>query len=255
MQVIPVLDLLDGHAVRAQRGERAMYRPIRSALAGTSEPVELARALVAATGAKTLYIADLDAILERGRGHIATLAALRATLPEIEIWLDAGFTDYAAMRAMLERIERFAQTDLAHRRSDARDCSLLAPLVPIFGTESLRDPDALRAAGQEGLAPILSLDHRAGRLIGDAALVRSQASWPTRVIVMTLDQVGSYEGPDLATFARIRERAPFGTTVIGAGGIRHQSDLDAAAASGATAWLVASALHDRHLDFAGSLRA
>ncbi|PTB22100.1 phosphoribosylformimino-5-aminoimidazole carboxamide ribotide isomerase [Trinickia symbiotica] len=245
MQVIPVLDLLDGHAVRAQRGERATYRPIRSPLARTSEPVSLARALVAAIGATTLYIADLDAILAHGRGdHAAHIAALRSMLPDIEIWLDAGFADYAAMRALFDRIERI---DSADSRTASRDRSPLAPLVPIFGTESLRDPDALRAAETDGFAPILSLDHRAGRLIGDAALDRSSAWWPSRVIAMTLDQVGSYEGPDLATFTRIRERAPLGTTVIGAGGIRDQADLEAAAAAGATGWLIASALHDGHL--------
>jgi phosphoribosylformimino-5-aminoimidazole carboxamide ribotide isomerase len=247
MQVIPVLDLLDGHAVRAQRGERATYRPIRSPLAGTSEPVPLARALVAAIGAKTLYIADLDAILADGRtNHAEQLAKLRSTLPDVEIWLDAGFADYAAMRALFDRIER---VDSADRRTASRDRSPLAPLVPVFGTESLRDRHALRAAETDGFAPILSLDHRAGRLIGDAALDRSSAWWPSRVVAMTLDQVGSYEGPDLATFARIRERAPIGTTVIGAGGIRDQADLEAAAAAGATGWLIASALHDGHLDF------
>jgi len=33
--------------------------------------------------------------------------------------------------------------------------------------------------------------------------------------------------------------------VIGAGGIRHRDDMAAAARTGASAWLVASALHDR----------
>jgi phosphoribosylformimino-5-aminoimidazole carboxamide ribotide isomerase len=65
---------------------------------------------------------------------------------------------------------------------------------------------------------------------------------------MTLDHVGSYAGPDLATLARLRERAPHGTQLIGAGGIRHRDDLRLAQASGAHAWLVASALHDRRLD-------
>jgi phosphoribosylformimino-5-aminoimidazole carboxamide ribotide isomerase len=61
---------------------------------------------------------------------------------------------------------------------------------------------------------------------------------------MTLDQVGSYDGPDLATFERIRASAPADTQVIGAGGIRDRGDLAAAARTGASAWLVASALHD-----------
>ena len=69
---------------------------------------------------------------------------------------------------------------------------------------------------------------------------------------MTLDQVGSYAGPDLPTFERIRASAAAHTTVIGAGGIRNRADMAAAASTGATAWLVASALHDRQIGFAQS---
>ncbi|HEY3460070.1 MAG TPA: HisA/HisF-related TIM barrel protein, partial [Casimicrobiaceae bacterium] len=90
MLVIPVLDLLGGHAVRAVRGRRDDYRPIRSPLAATSDPLLLAPALAAASAASTLYVADLDAILARG-DHARTLAALRVAMPDIEIWLDAGF--------------------------------------------------------------------------------------------------------------------------------------------------------------------
>jgi phosphoribosylformimino-5-aminoimidazole carboxamide ribotide isomerase len=63
------------------------------------------------------------------------------------------------------------------------------------------------------------------------------------VIVMTLDRVGAFAGPDLAAFADIRRRAPQ-AAVIGAGGIRDSDDLAAASRAGAHEWLVASALHD-----------
>ena len=79
MQVIPVLDLLDGHAVRAVRGERSRYRPIQSSLCATSDPVAIARALVAATGARTLYVADLGATIGDGAPDPErTLAAAQA---------------------------------------------------------------------------------------------------------------------------------------------------------------------------------
>jgi phosphoribosylformimino-5-aminoimidazole carboxamide ribotide isomerase len=245
MQVIPVLDLLDGHVVRAVRGERATYRPIQSRLSPVSEPLPIARALLAASGAHTLYVADLGAILQRGT-HASQLAALRAALPGIELWLDAGFTDYASVRTLFDQIDAIGQRDghAAHLN--------LATLVPVFGTESLRDIHALRSAQTAGLSPILSLDHRAGQLLTAAELERSPAWWPSRVIAMTLDQVGSYAGPDLSTFERIRAHATAHTTVIGAGGIRNRADLTAAASTGATAWLVASALHDRQLSLAPS---
>ncbi|WP_233856088.1 HisA/HisF-related TIM barrel protein [Paraburkholderia sp. HD33-4] len=246
MQVIPVLDLLDGQVVRAVRGERSAYRPIQSRLVATSDPLATARALLETSGARTLYIADLGAILQRD-AHASTLAALRVALPGIELWLDAGFADYASMRALFERIDAaIAQHD--HPAGGSHHASL----VPVFGSETLCDLHALDTAQRAGLAPILSLDHRAGELLAATTLDRSSAWWPSRVIAMTLDQVGSYAGPDLATFERLRAQAAAHTTLIGAGGIRNRDDLAAAAATGASAWLVASALHDRQLDCAHS---
>ena len=248
MQVIPVLDLLDGHAVRAIRGDRANYRPIQSSLCATSEPLEVARALVAATGACALYVADLGAIMSRGAdpstlAALATLADTHATSSgRFEIWLDAGFADFPSMQAHLARI---ASALGASHRPHAQ----LARIVPVFGSESLRSPDALREAEAAGYAPILSLDHRGGQLIaapGIADALRTATLWPPRVIVMTLDQVGADAGPDLDTFKHVHAQAA-SRSVIGAGGIRHRDDLDAAARSGAHAWLIASALHDGKL--------
>lgn len=231
MQVIPVLDLLDGHAVRAVRGERERYRPIESSLCASSEPLAVARALLAATGARTLYIADLGAILKQN-DHAAHVAALLDAL-DVEIWLDAGYTDFTSMRTLFDRI------DTAH--------SFRSRLVPVFGTETLANADALLEAQSAGFAPVLSLDHRAGCLIADPAAARPDTSWwPARVIVMTLDQVGAYQGPDLATFDAVRGQAGE-RRLIGAGGIRNDDDLSAVSLSGAFAWLVASAIHDRRV--------
>ncbi len=248
MQVIPVLDLLDGFAVRAVRGERARYKPIESSLCATSEPLAVAHALLAATGARTLYIADLGAILKQG-DHASHLAALLDSLDAldafshgVEIWLDAGFTDFPSMQTLFDRIDSIR---CVHGIQPPRR----ATLVPVFGTETLHTPHALREAEAAGLAPLLSLDHRAGRLMSEPSAGEpgpDTSWWPSRVIVMTLDHVGSYEGPDLNTFADIRAQAG-DRELIGAGGIRHAADLSAAAESGAAAWLVASALHDRRL--------
>ncbi|VXC86865.1 1-(5-phosphoribosyl)-5-((5-phosphoribosylamino)methylideneamino) imidazole-4-carboxamide isomerase [Burkholderia sp. 8Y] len=230
MQVIPVLDLLDGHAVRAVRGERSRYRPIQSSLCATSDPVDVARALLAATGASTLYVADLGAILGRG-AHIEALAALRHALGDgIAIWLDAGFSDFASMHALFGRIVRFEPHAAA------------ATLVPVFGTETLIEASAIADASAAGYEPILSLDYRGGRALG--TLHGESAWWPSRVIVMTLDHVGANAGPDLQTFAAVRAMAG-DRGLIGAGGVRHRDDVARIARCGAQGWLVASAIHDR----------
>ena len=68
MEIVPVLDLLGGNAVHAVAGERHAYQVVDSPLGHGSDPVALARALLAAAGGASLYVADLGAITG-GAGH------------------------------------------------------------------------------------------------------------------------------------------------------------------------------------------
>jgi phosphoribosylformimino-5-aminoimidazole carboxamide ribotide isomerase len=228
MQVIPVIDLLRGQVVRAVRGERSAYRPVRSALCAGSEPRVVARALLDDTGADTLYIADLDA-LTGGALQTRVLAALLAALPHTAVWLDGGFRSAKAFAALARELGAAA-----------------ARLTPVFASESLVTAQAARECLADPGRAILSLDRRGEQLLDPAACWHTPSLWPERVIVMTLERVGAFAGPDLDTFAAVRRRAP-GATLVGAGGIRDAADLHAAAEAGADAWLVASALHDRRL--------
>lgn len=224
MFVIPVVDLQQGQVVRAQRGLREAYRPIVSTLAAGSDPVVIARALVRHTAGRRLYVADLDA-LGGGALQAGVLRALLQALPEVELWLDGGFGGAAA--------------------ADEVQQTLGARIVPVFGSETLRSRAALQEIAARPDA-VLSLDRRDGRPLDPAGCWDAPQLWPSRVIVMTLERVGSDAGPDLDTLAELRERAP-ATEFIGAGGVRHAGDLERARAAGAHAWLVASALHDGRL--------
>jgi phosphoribosylformimino-5-aminoimidazole carboxamide ribotide isomerase len=232
LPLIPVLDLMHGQVVRAVRGERQHYQPLRSRLCAGSDPVDLARALLRHTGCDRLYLADLDALLG-GAVQREALHRLLAALPGVRLWLDAGWRDPAAARAL------WAELGPA---GDAID--------PVYASEALRDPAALRDAfaPEDPLAAraLLSLDRRGSERLDPAGCWERPACWPRRVIVMTLERVGSDAGPDLATLAALRPRAP-GSTFFGAGGVRQADDLHAAAQAGAAGWLVASALHDGRL--------
>lgn len=239
--MIPVLDLQAGTVVRAVRGERGRYQPMRSRLAGGSAPLPLARALLdhpACQGgeAPMLYLADLDAIQGRGVQTEALrtlLQALRAERPGLCLWLDAGF----------------AGVDDARRTAEALCAGLPEPagaVRPVHGSESLASLAELQALGTDPAA-ILSLDSRGAEAMDRAGCASQPAAWPATVIVMTLDRVGADTGPDLARLGALRAQAG-GRTWVGAGGIRHRADLAAGRAAGAAAWLVASALHDGKLD-------
>ena len=237
MDLIPVLDLMGGQVVRAVRGQRSAYRPMQSRLCDGSEPLAMARALREHTGSGVLYVADLDA-LQGGAVQHAVLRQLLAGLPGLRIWLDAGFADRAAARAVLDQL----------------DPAEAAAIDPVFASESLRDAQALAACFAPddvtrdpiGARAILSLDRRDGQRLDAAGCWERPDAWPQRVIVMTLERVGAQAGPDLDTLAALRQRSPH-TQFIGAGGVRDATDLQHAAAAGARAWLVASALHDGRL--------
>ena len=66
MQVIPVLDLLNGLVVHAKKGDRRNYLPVDSQLCPSSNPTELISCLLSLYDFKCIYIADLDALQYQG---------------------------------------------------------------------------------------------------------------------------------------------------------------------------------------------
>lgn len=223
-----MIDLRQGQVVRAVRGERQHYRPVVSRLCGGAEPLLVAQALLAHTRSPRLYIADLDA-LTGGAPQAALVAELLDRLPGIEAWVDAGFTE----RAAADHWRAALGAQGARTRC-------------VYASESLRSRAALAEALPPGTPDLLSLDQRQGQAMDPGGCWAAPELWPDRVIVMTLDRVGSAAGPDLDTLRMQQARAP-GRRWIGSGGIRDAADLQAAAATGAEGWLVASALHDGRL--------
>ena len=227
-----MLDLAGGQVVRGVRGERAAYRPIVSTLVAGSDPLAIAAALLppqapGREGGVTLYVADLDAI-QGGAVQVETLRGLLGLRDDLCLWLDAGLGGPAAGTALRHALGV----------DDER-------VRLVYGSESLVAGSAADALADDPQA-ILSLDCRLARPLDPAGVWSRPGRWPRTVVVMTLDRVGAAAGPDLATLARLRALAPE-RTWVGAGGIRDRADLFAAAAAGASAWLVASALHDGSL--------
>lgn len=224
MKLIPVIDLMQGQVVRAVRGDRQAYKPIVSQLCDGSDPARMARALCEHCATRQLYVADLDALLGRPV-QVQVLRDLLQAIPGLELWLDAGFSSRGAADGLRRELEK--------------------SWLPVFGSESLASRDELQRcfAGGQSEDGVLSLDRRDGTKMDIAGCWDAPQLWPERVIVMTLERVGSGTGPDLQTLAEVRANSP-STFIVGAGGIRNAADLEAARAAGAGAWLVASALHD-----------
>ena len=239
MNLIPVIDLMQGQVVRGVRGDRQAYRPIVSRLCGNSDPPTVARILCDHCATLQLYVADLDALT----GHPVQIDALRTLLHA------------------LPRLEAVAgrRASRAARRPTrcATNSSAGSQVVAVFGNESLASRAALAQCFGDASTwrptisgDVLSLDRRDGQHLDIAGCWDAPTLWPRRVIVMTLERVGAGAGPDLETLAEVRSKSP-STFVVGAGGIRNPDDLAQARDAGAGAWLVASALHDGGLPRAG----
>jgi phosphoribosylformimino-5-aminoimidazole carboxamide ribotide isomerase len=228
MRVIPVIDLKSGVAVHAVRGRRERYRPLHGGLVAGADPLDVARAFRTDLGLDELYVADLDAIAGRPL-HRDALAALAR---EARAMVDAGATDVAPVRRLLE----------------------LGAARVVIGTETLADRAKLgRLRAELPDAPlVLSLDLRGDRVLSpDAELRRLQAaealallerSGVTEVIVLDLERVGSGAGPDVALVGELCARFP-DVELLAGGGVRDLADLCALAEAGAAGALVATALH------------
>jgi phosphoribosylformimino-5-aminoimidazole carboxamide ribotide isomerase len=221
-EIIPVIDLMGGLVVHARGGERDSYRPLTSPLAASAEPAEVVRGLLRLHPFRSLYIADLDAIRKQGQ-HSATVRALHAEHPDLDLWVDAGFANACPCGRLLG--------------------SGIGSLV--LGSESQKDTDLLASlAGESRL--VLSLDYKGPTPLGPPDIFARADLWPERLIVMTLAAVGGTAGPDLARLAEVLGVAGQ-RRVYAAGGVRDASDLRTLRELGCAGVLVASALHDGRL--------
>jgi phosphoribosylformimino-5-aminoimidazole carboxamide ribotide isomerase len=227
MRVVPVLDLLAGQVVRGIAGQRHLYRPWISPLAGSSNPIAVAHAFRDKLGLTTLYLADLDAI----GGSLPNLAIYRELHASgFRLWVDAGL----------------------HRAADAAPLADVERIVA--GLETLASPHALTESIEIlGNRLIFSLDLKAG-------VPLTNSTWPdptplgiaqhaialgvTSILLLDLSRVGVGQGTGTDELAAtLRKTHPHIELTTG-GGVRDRADLGRLAALGVANLLVASALHD-----------
>jgi HisA/HisF family protein len=231
--VIPAIDLKGGSVVHARAGMRERYRPIASPHGPAHDPLTIARALLAITGSPILYIADLDAIEGTG-DHFEICRELANALPNIALWIDAGFNEISS-------------------------CLFWLPIgaTLVVGSEGLASAEAWSELNDVlGPSVVLSLDFAQEGFRGPAPLLEAPSLWPARVIVMSLGRVGTNAGPDVERLAAIIAVAE-DRIVFSAGGLRNLADLETVAAAGVGGALAATALHElaiRQSEIAAFLR-
>jgi len=228
VKVTPVIDILNGLAVHAVRGNRNDYKPLESMLCNSANPVAVARAFKS-KGFSNLYIADLDSILGKGE-NLATVKKI-AEETGLELLVDAGISDLRQAKRLLQNgVERV-----------------------IVGTETLSSlsnlSGMLRSLGDDKV--VVSLDLKNGKVLSNSTSIASMDATKLahkleemgvrELIILDLDLVGSREGVDLALISRLVQDLKINVDV--GGGVRDLDDLLTLQSIGVSKVLVATALH------------
>jgi phosphoribosylformimino-5-aminoimidazole carboxamide ribotide isomerase len=222
LQLLPAVDVLDGRAVRLERGD--FGKVTREA----GDPVELARRFAAA-GPPLLHVVVLDAA--RTGGVPLTLAGRLATaVAPVPVQLGGGVRSPADARGLVEAgVARVIVGTAAFEQGPE-------PYVEALGARlvvavDVRDGE-VRTHGWE----------RTGGLTADEAVDRCRAAGVPRLLCTAVDRDGTLAGPDLTLLERVARR--FGGPVLAAGGIRSREDLAALEQLGLEGAVVGRALLD-----------
>jgi phosphoribosylformimino-5-aminoimidazole carboxamide ribotide isomerase len=238
MHLIPVIDLLRGHAVHARRGARSQYRPVTSVLLPNTpgDAVALGRAYRTRLGAGLCYVADLDAIQGWGPQHklLRSLADPGAGFGA-GLVVDAGVATVTAAR---DALSHGATTVVVGLETMGSFSDLKRIVAAVGGERVLFSLDLMNG---------LPVRRRTGRMASQEAVglelaARAAESGVSGVVVLDLSAVGSEAGPlGLGLVSSIKRLV--GVTVYAGGGVRSPADLDLLSEAGADGALVGTALH------------
>lgn len=220
-RIVFVLDILNGNAVHAVRGERAKYKPVSgSRVCDSSAPMDI----ISAICPREVYIADLDRLQHIGdnSGLIEKISSMTRTMA------DTG----------------------AEFVTDVENCLGIADTV-ILGTETA-SLELVESASERFPGRInVSIDIKNGRVL---AKDRKMEMEPEKlvtllngydiddIIILELDKVGTGAGIDagfLGNIAGISEH-----NILAGGGIRDMDDINALKEAGVSGALVATAVHN-----------
>ena len=228
MEVVPVIDILDGLAVHAVKGVRKNYKPIKSVLTASADPVKVAAAFKG-LGFKELYVADLNAITGNHNNFSVIKRIVNAT--KLRLMVDAGVNDLKKARQVIQQ----------------------GPSKIIVGTETLNSisfiKEAINILGAKCI--VVSLDMKNGQLLSklDPANFSSpievlrlfQRMGLTQAILLDLARVGSEEGVDVAFLKKVLESVDI--EILVGGGIQNINDVINLKKLGVFGVLLATSLH------------
>jgi phosphoribosylformimino-5-aminoimidazole carboxamide ribotide isomerase len=234
-KIIPVIDILNSTAVLAKKGERNQYKPLKSYLFQSSDPIEIIKAIIKNFNFNEFYIADLDSIIKRTPNFQILNEILE--ISDINIILDPGIVN-------LDDVLQFSKLKIK---------SL------IFGLETVKSiktiSQGLQLLNQNDI--IVSIDMYKGLILSNVKHFKNQdplkiigqieAIGVKNIILLDLFRVGQKIGGIPPQYLDILHN--FNGDVIVGGGIKNYGDILEYKNHDFSGVLIATALYDGTLNF------
>lgn len=216
MKVIPVIDIKDRIAVRAIGGKRNEYKPLKSKLVESSNPLDVAKAYKA-MGFRETYIADLDGILYSK----PNLDIIEKISKEMGISIIADLGRYAL-----------------------ENSAIPSGITPVIASETFNSLKLFELFEKF----IVSIDIKNNQLLcempfhlhGFVDMLKDIEI--NEIMVLDMDRIGMSSGPNLSLCNYILKNLPRKSIIYG-GGIRNSSDLELLRKIGVSKALIGSAIH------------
>ncbi len=219
-RIIFVLDILNGNAVHAVRGERSRYQPVQSRICDSSSPL----GIISALKPREVYIADLDRLQHLGDNFelIKRISAKAKTM------VDAGVEDMGEIEKCIEIAD-----------------------TAILGTET-GSLELIKEAAEKFPGRIdVSIDIKNGRVLTKDRRMQTKPEELVKLlndydikdlIMLELNKVGTGAGIDVDFLKEIAGISNH--NVLVGGGIRDMEDINALKEIGISGALVATAVHN-----------
>lgn len=234
MQIIPVLDILNGVVVRGVAGNRQQYRPIRSTLVNSVDPSVILKAIQREFGLTEFYVADLDSIQGRmlNRCRVAELTQHTDSLT-----VDRGVRCASDVEELLE----LDVSRVVVALETLPDILTASQLIEEFGAEKL-----VASIDMKSGVPLIANPNWQDASALEIARQLMDVGFD-QFVVLDLTSVGAHGGISTLPLCRNLKLQSPACRMITGGGIRGIEDLQEAQSAGIDAVLIASALHDERL--------
>jgi len=233
-KIIPVIDILNSKAVHAKKGERTKYKPLKSYLFHSSNPVEIINILNNNYNFDLFYIADLDSIMKKAPNFQILKKILK--ISNINVILDPGIVE-------LEDIFQFLKIKIKNL---------------ILGLETINNFQIIIQSLQilNRNNTIVSIDMYNGQIISNAKDIKTQnplkltkkleSLGVKNIILLDLFRVGQKIGGIPQLYLDILH--DFSGNVFVGGGIKNYTDIINIKRQNFSGVLIATALYDGTID-------